>query len=57
MSINGPTSAEVRARLGLQPINRPETMEERIERNFVTSMPEAEENDAQSLLGVSYEER
>ena len=57
MSINGPTSAEVRARLGLQLINRPETMEERIERNFVTSMPEAEENDPQSLLGVSYEER
>ncbi len=57
MSINGPTSAEVRARLGLQPVNRPETMEERIERNFVTSMPEAEDNDPQSLLGVSYEER
>ena len=57
MSINGPTSAEVLARLGLQPINRPETMEERIERNFVTSMPEAEENDPQSLLGAAYEER
>ena len=57
MSINGPTSAEILARLGLQPVNRPETMEERIERSFVTSMPEAEDNDPQSLLGVSYEER
>jgi hypothetical protein len=57
VSINGPTSAEVRARLGLQPVNRPETMEERIERNFVTSMPEAEENDPASLLGTAYEER
>ena len=56
MSINGPTSAEVRARLGLQPVNRPETMEERIERSFVTSMPEAED-DPQSLLGAAYEER
>ena len=57
MSINGPTSAEVRARLGLQPVNQPETMEERIERSFVTSMPEAEDNDPQSLLGAAYEER
>ena len=52
MSINGPTSAEVRARLGLPPIGRPETMEERIERNAVAAMPELEENDPQSLLGA-----
>ena len=57
MTINGPTRAEVRARLGLQPVNRPETMEERIERNAVAAMPELEENDPQSLLGTAYEER
>ena len=53
-TLDGPTDAEVRARLGLQPVGRPETMEERIERNMVNAMPELEEVDPQSLLGSVY---
>jgi hypothetical protein len=36
---------EVRARLGLAPVNRPATMEERIEANMVRAMPEPHESD------------
>ena len=32
---------EIRARLGMKPVDRPETMEERIEANMVRAMPEA----------------
>ena len=36
---------EVRARLRLQPVGRPATMEERIEANMVRAMPELESFD------------
>lgn len=42
---------EVRARLGLKPVDREMTMEERIEANAVRAMPEPEEVNPQSLLG------
>lgn len=32
---------EIRARLGLAPVNRPATVAERIEAHYVRSMPEA----------------
>lgn len=50
MIIDGPTDDEIRARLGLHPLGRPETMEERIARSFVTSMPELEDVDPHGLL-------
>ena len=37
---------EIRHRLGMKPVDRPETMEERIEANMVRAMPELESFDA-----------
>ncbi|AXH47767.1 hypothetical protein SEA_KWKSAND96_69 [Mycobacterium phage Kwksand96] len=37
------TDDELRARLGLTPVDRPQTMEERIEAHVVRAMPEPED--------------
>ncbi|AXQ64022.1 hypothetical protein SEA_KLIMBON_68 [Mycobacterium phage KlimbOn] len=41
--LNGMTDDELRARLGLTPVDRPQTMEERIEAHVVRAMPEPED--------------
>ena len=50
-SIDDMHDDEVRARLGMKPVGREQTLEERIEANAVRAMPEPEDCDPTSLTG------
>ncbi|AYD82059.1 hypothetical protein I5G60_gp65 [Mycobacterium phage Saguaro] len=52
--IGGMTEAEVRARLGLPPIDRAPTIEERIEAHMVRAMPEPHNAEGEILFGEDW---
>jgi hypothetical protein len=52
--IGGMTEAEVRARLGLPPVGRAPTMEERIEAHYVRSMPEPLNAEGEIIMGEDW---
>lgn len=52
--IGGMTEDEVRARLGLPPVDRPMTMEERIEAHAVRAMPEPHNAEGEVLFGEDW---
>jgi hypothetical protein len=52
--IAGMTDDEVRARLGLGPLGRPMTMEERIEAHAVRAMPEPVNAEGEIIMGEDW---